>query len=93
MRGVVAVDVLGEVVLVVLQRVDAAGARAGAVRDDDSRAAADLLEPCAVLFAREAALDQRDVDALGGRLGHRLSELHDVDVLEQLESGRRRRSW
>ena len=89
LRGCVAVDELPcSRVWWFLSALMPARRRALAVGDDDGGALADALEAGAVGLAREAALDEGDVDRLGRLLGHGLAELDNVDVLEELEERR-----
>ena len=91
--GIGAVHELLVVVLMVLERVDAAGGGALAVRDDDRGPLADLLEPLAIALTGEAALDEGDVDRLRRLLRHGLAELHDVDVVAGAPGRAPHRSW
>src|SRR5581483_5588892 len=70
----------GVEVAVVLERLDAAGGRAGADRDQGLRLLANLPDPRRVVLRRHRALDERHVvGALGGSAPS-LEEVGDLDL-------------
>ena len=63
----------------VAQRLDPAGGRAGADRDERLRGAPDLLDPLGVVRRRDRALDEREVVRPVRHRARRLAEVGDVD--------------
>src|SRR5450830_104650 len=91
-RGLERLDVLGmrvddvRVLLhvgEVLERLDAAGGRAGADRDQELRLLPDLLDSLDLLGCRDRALDESDVVGARDLRSSGLEEVSDLDAAEQ----------
>jgi hypothetical protein len=67
------------VVAEVAQRLDPAGGRARADRDQRLGLRTDLADPLGVVRRRDRALDQRQVERPGCGVRRRLGEVRDVD--------------